>query len=512
MAWVLMLLACGTGNLDATDKGGGPGAQGGPGATGPSTSVPVAVSLGDMAPAFDPIDGTALQIPVGGPAGEALQIEISADGASVASLTATPDESGVASITWDGMASSGSLASAGAHTVAVTAEGAEGVSAVVHVVRAGFTQAFAEDDAGDTSRRVALYWPGDGAMQDVGAPFAVLPTLESEAGVPLDFQPPSDEMLRLSEARPTQPLAYSFDSLPLITLVAPDVSSLGSTGLDEADIRLDVEGWTVLSQGSVRPGEGVLLQANQPLASGVGVSEVSLELRFVADGDDGSTWTIATQALPLRVYRVLGPASFGQAGNQYSPWVPGIDPALRAIEGTPGNQAAVTDALVDWIYNDLGLVYDTERGASAYSDYGWSWDTPHFYFTEFLGRSWGEIINCTDAGNILTTYSNMVGAEIHHLIILEDFDLNEIKAIGVPDYTSCPFGPFSCGFSYHAVTTNDGGDTIWDATLALDGDDDPGEGPWFELGVQSISGEEYLDRLVRGGPAGYYYESQGTIQ
>jgi hypothetical protein len=62
------------------------------------------------------------------------------------------------------------------------------------------------------------------------------------------------------------------------------------------------------------------------------------------------------------------------------------------------------------------------------------------------------------------------------------------------------------------VTTDDGGLTIWDATLALDGDLDPRSAPSTELLVQTIDGEEYLERLVRNGFADYYYESRGTIQ
>ena len=95
---------------------------------------------------------------------------------------------------------------------------------------------------------------------------------------------------------------------------------------------------------------------------------------------------------------------------------------------------------------------------------------------------------------------------------MSNFGLNEILAIGQPEFTSCPFGSNGCGFSYHAVATDDGGETIWDATLALDGDTDPGATPSEVLMVEAIEGQEYLERLVRYGNAGYYYESQGTLQ
>ena len=105
----------------------------------------------------------------------------------------------------------------------------------------------------------------------------------------------------------------------------------------------------------------------------------------------------------------------------------------------------------------------------------------------------------------------MIGAPQSYRIILSNFELNEILAVGADEYSSCPFPPNGCGFSYHAVTSDDG-EQIWDATLALDGDDDPGASPSTLLQAQSVSAEEYLDRLVRSGRAEYQYLEQGTLQ
>ena len=73
-------------------------------------------------------------------------------------------------------------------------------------------------------------------------------------------------------------------------------------------------------------------------------------------------------------------------------------------------------------------------------------------------------------------------------------------------------GSGGCGFSYHAVTTPDDADTIYDATLALDGDGDPSGYPAEELLVQAISGDEYLDLLVESGNPRYRYTQKETIQ
>jgi hypothetical protein len=172
------------------------------------------------------------------------------------------------------------------------------------------------------------------------------------------------------------------------------------------------------------------------------------------------------------------------------------------------------DALVDFVFSDLGLVYDTSSGASAYSVYqGWDLSEPHFLLSDFLVRRFGDVINCSDAANILGAYSNMVGARLDHLILDPGFDLNYIQAIGHTEFTSCPFGaPWGCSFSYHAVTTVPGSADVWDATLALDGDADPGELPATPQLVQHVTGADYLFRLVRQGNPQYNNQAQETLQ
>jgi hypothetical protein len=98
------------------------------------------------------------------------------------------------------------------------------------------------------------------------------------------------------------------------------------------------------------------------------------------------------------------------------------------------------------------------------------------------------------------------------VIIDPSFDLNYILAIGGSEFTSCPFGPWGCGFSYHAVTTTPDSGAIWDATLALDGDGNPGSAPHTEKMVHHVPAEEYLDELVRSGQPSYHSAAQETLQ
>jgi hypothetical protein len=62
------------------------------------------------------------------------------------------------------------------------------------------------------------------------------------------------------------------------------------------------------------------------------------------------------------------------------------------------------------------------------------------------------------------------------------------------------------------VTTHDGAATIWDATLAIDGDGDPGSLPSTAVLVQHMTGEDYLEAIVMSGSPLYRYESQGSMQ
>jgi hypothetical protein len=428
-----------------------------------------------------------------------------------------PDLEGRASGTWDGKLLDGGWAGAGWFTLSLLEYDNPVASVEVGIVRAGTVEAYAEHDAGETAQRLAMFWWRDEVLQDGEMPVSALPGLEHPVeGTALDYRWVDFELESGLNMTGTHPVAYTHDSRPLITLRVGDGSqtALGATGLNDVPVWIEAEGWTALDDAPMSDGGWVTLQRDLPLSEDgtVGITEEEVVLEFVVEDKSGPQ-VIGQQVLPMRFFRMLGEPTFGWEGSKYNPWAAPMFELLQYIEGTPAEHDEVANAVVDYVYHELGLAYDIERGASAYSDYsGWGWNDPHFYFTEFLDREWGTIINCTDAGNLTTTYANMVGAELRHLIILESFALKEIKGIGLDYFTSCPFGPGGCGFSYHAVTTDDSGETIWDATLMLDGDDDPGEAPHEEMPVFAVDGEEYLDRLSHDGDTYYDYENRGTIQ
>jgi hypothetical protein len=268
----------------------------------------------------------------------------------------------------------------------------------------------------------------------------------------------------------------------------------------------------VLDDDALSDGGTLTLQRDTPPGSTVGVTDEALMLTVQAVDAASQHWPVCVLEVPLRVYRLVDEPTWDLAGPRYLPWVAAIDPALRAIEGTAATQQAVLSALVRWVYQESGLSYDTRAGASAYTVYLRNdWEQATFDMSSFLARRFGTVVNCSDCAGIMVGFGNMLGALAEYAILGWDFDLNYILAIGGDTYTECPFGGRGCGFSYHAVAVTEPGEWVWDATLAVDGDDEPDLTPNDELLVQEIDADEYLFRLSSESPD-YRYWAQGSIQ
>lgn len=459
----------------------------------------------DGASAFDPRLSPAVELRVAQEHGDTVRAEvIDASGLVVRTLadgTTLPD-----ALAWDGRDDAGNLLLNGDYTVsaALLDDGVE-VATVDHplaLVRLGVTQGTLGGE------RISLLWHyAGGAGQywesGVDGPTFALSSLDLEDGTARPVPAPWDDLYAPPETSTDTnlPAAYAFDAVPTLALtLGGDFASAG--------LELEIPGWTV-DPTAVTPGAVVTFTRAGPLARSVGVVEEDLQLTWKT-GDH----VVATQSIPLRMYALYGPPTFDDPEIPHRPWVAVVDPLLRAIAGTEPDPAALTSATVEYVYRELDLAYDTRAGASAYTWYrSWnSYDDAVFDLTAFLDRRNGSIVNCSDCASILGAYMNMLGVSLAYAIILQNFDLNYIKAIGGDEFTHCPFGGRGCGFSYHAVTTPDDAATIYDATLALDGDDDPSSSPSTELLVQQIPGDEYLYRLVMDGSVGYYAIQKESIR
>ena len=151
------------------------------------------------------------------------------------------------------------------------------------------------------------------------------------------------------------------------------------------------------------------------------------------------------------------------------------------------------------MYDDLGLRYDDVFGGSAYTEYLDGWNDGVFRIVAFQRRDDGSVINCSDAASIVSSYANMVGIELRYHILQHategGFDLNYIRPIGFAAFDETPFRSGGGSFSYHAITGPPDG-TVYDATLALDGDGDPGAPPHTARMATGLTPAEYLFDLT----------------
>ena len=469
-------------------------------------TAPVIEAHLTAAPAFDPILGGPLTVAVVTEGEPTVTVEVRDAGG-----TALTTVEGA----WDGRDASGAWAPVGTYTLHLTAtRGPVTVEdeRVVRVVRCGALEAWAEGDGGTSATFVPLWWHQSGTLQGEEVAFTSAASLEDAHGAAVELPAPGEELGVFPDGGAV-PVAFTWDSRPILTLRLGDESVLGGSGLAGAGVRLEVEGWDpVAGTTDLDPVNPVVLQAPAPLGAGPGVLEETLQLRYLVDDEEGTTWEIGAQSLPVRWYLSLHAPAADASLPDGAPWVAALDPALRAIDGVEPTDQAVLSALVAWIYEDLGLSYDTTYGASYYTVYRNGWGPAVFDLTSFLHYGAGHTVNCSDCASILTAWAAMLGIPLQYSIVLENFDLNYILAIGASQFTHCPFGGWGCSFSYHAVTTPDTGSTIWDATLALDGDDDPSHSPCEQLMVQGLDGQEYLARLAMRGRVRYGYFGETYLQ
>lgn len=215
-------------------------------------------------------------------------------------------------------------------------------------------------------------------------------------------------------------------------------------------------------------------------ADGINVEDITWEWEFRCCG--GSKWEpLATTR--HRIYIVLEEPNLPwkqPASDTQNPWTEALDYACVWAAGKQNRDDAAS-AITQAINATLGLVYDNAAGASHYTSGGLAF----FELTQFLsylknGTGLGNIVNCTDCATITTTFSNLVGCDLHASKMGSFFDLTPFRGIGAAGFV-CP--GFGCGFSFHEVAwkgANGNADSLFDACLRVDGDSNPWSAPYTE--------------------------------
>jgi hypothetical protein len=215
--------------------------------------------------------------------------------------------------------------------------------------------------------------------------------------------------------------------------------------------------------------------------AGIKLEDITWNWEFRCCG--GSEWE-PLETTRHRIYIVLEEPKLPwkqPTPDTQNPWAEALDYACVWAAGKQNRDDAAA-AITQAINANLGLVYDNAFGASHYTSGGLA----TFELTQFLtylknGTGLGNIVNCTDCATITTTFSNLVGCDLHASRMGSNFKLTPFKGIGSAVF-ACP--GFGCGFSYHEVAWKGGhgnADPLFDACLREDGDTNPWAAPYAEM-------------------------------
>lgn len=162
------------------------------------------------------------------------------------------------------------------------------------------------------------------------------------------------------------------------------------------------------------------------------------------------------------------------AGDISYVWTDVIDVLMEMI---PTGTTDVIGALTTAHNNSLSFRYDTNRGASFYTD-----DQRRVKMTKYLNDRSSPTrkpLNCTDCANLVATLAASAGVHGYTDIISRNFGLNKIIAIGCDNETPNWVVPFGGGFSYHEITLSEPTARqdigIYDACLKVDQSQYPGQ-------------------------------------
>jgi hypothetical protein len=260
-------------------------------------------------------------------------------------------------------------------------------------------------------------------------------------------------------------------------------------------MRLVADGWEGLDlprdfqPGDLRAFEGPVL------ASTMGREDLEIEWHFEYQDTDSLEWVAipGSQTTTHRIYRIAGEPVLvdgsSEGGNPGVPWIGVLEDTLPAVDGIEADPAAVLDALRTHLYDSPYIVYDP--GDSAYSAYDGSyiyWDSIDSNISGWLDRSKGINLYCHSMSCLLSTLAGNLGVAAEQLVLGVGFRTNLTRAAGTEDW-------LRWNFNSHSVVSPDGGDTIWDASIDLDGDGDPWNTPAEATSPMGMDGDLYLELL-----------------
>jgi hypothetical protein len=458
-------------------------------------------------------------------------IEI-ARGASIVRTLEGALSAGECATTWDARDATGALLAPGPLTATARLRDAIGTelvsaSSVIEIVRLGIDRV---QLSGEPGARAPLLYRRTGGLTDgwyeidaALAPWQLSPDVAEPAGgaaLELPDRTPREapaiwEDVLSPPLDPRAPDGVEHDtfSFPTAWIAGSEID--GSVRLSSSIAGVPAGGEPQIVEVRVVAPDGLEIEGDDAFADAREITLHTLGSPVPAVGRYDVTWTFRFEARRVggewqpipgevatshRLYGLVAAPVFDSTAIPYRAWVDVVDRIAAWVGGESADESAVASALVEGVYGTMGLRYDTARGASFYTSYGTGFSAATFSMQRFEQRSSGMIINCSDAASILSAYGNMVGIDLRYHILTNvagrtvGFDLNYIRAIGMPAFDDTPFDSGRGGFSYHAIVGSRDGRT-WDATLAIDGDGAPAAPPHTMQLVQGVDAFDYLVAL-----------------
>jgi hypothetical protein len=459
-----------------------------------------------------------------------------ANGNQVRALDASTHDAGDTwTVTWDGTNDQGQVVPTGAYAIVLGASGsiAATAQAPINVVRLGARAIqFLDTDTslGPVARIPLAYDATNGTARsyfaiDSGGPQWTLPastvaagSLDDATGAPLAApqpwtttgSPPTDSNgVVLAQGR-SFPEAYVAGSTMHVQVTLGDTSVSAATGASQScgypiagvPIQVSAGGQTA---ATASPGAQATLDVGATVPPGLGKTQATVALTFQYQDSAGWHAVPGQQTTLHTVYSLMGVAQTADTDGatttdaREEPFVAAIDLVAGWAQATP--VATPADALaliVENVYASMGLTYDVVAGAPAYAD--GDAGSPSYAFTEMVnGEQRGKTVNCADCAGTVGLLGRSVGVDVQTAILGWDFPLNYILGIGATKWAEAIFTSGGASFSFHAVATVTGGQTIHDACLCVDDGPKPGS---VEARVKvlpiNMDFNHYMSKLTSG--------------
>ncbi len=190
--------------------------------------------------------------------------------------------------------------------------------------------------------------------------------------------------------------------------------------------------------------------------------------------------------------------------NTQLPWTDALRVACDWAQGATTADAAAS-RVTTGVYG-LGpatVVYDCPGGGSSHYS-GGGFDLSAFLDLVGGGTGNGYYVNCSDCATFVSTFANLVGADLWQSRMGWGFQLNPLLAIGSTTWqTACGWS----GFSYHEIAWKGActaSEYIFDACLQVDVDADPKVAPHTgelprNMRFGNAGDGDYRDRLSPSG-------------